>query len=92
MKRKKSSNAALPPAGELKALPELQQELAHLFPSIGALQWELRTHRERYVRGGAIFELRGRIMAHPSTFQRVMVEIASEKIAAGTGRAKGGRA
>ena len=61
---------------------ELQQLLAKQFPSAGSMEWQVRTHRAEYVRAGAIFEIAGRLMAHPPTFQRVALEIGARLVAA----------
>lgn len=71
-----------PALSELVPIRELQQQLARVFPTRGALDWELRVHRAEYVRGGAIFVVAGRLVAHPPRFERVALEIASRKVAA----------
>jgi hypothetical protein len=72
---------ATPALSELRPLRELQRELAHVFPSRGSLDWEVRAHRHEYVAAGAIFEVAGRLMAHPPTFARVALEIGARKVA-----------
>ncbi len=66
---------------DLVPVRDLQRELANVFPSQGSLDWELRTHRREYVAGGAIFEVAGRLMAHPATFAKVALSIAARKLA-----------
>ena len=66
---------------ELRTIAELQQQLAQVFPSIGSLQWELRTNRTQYVRGGALFEISGSLMAHPETFKSIALELAARRAA-----------
>lgn len=69
---------------ELITMRELQQRLAKIFPSAGSLEWQVRIHRAEYVRAGALFEIAGRLMAHPPTFERVAVEIGARTISART--------
>lgn len=64
---------------ELRSIAELQQQIANIFPSLGSLQWELRTNRTHYVRGGALFEISGSLMAHPETFKGIALELASRR-------------
>jgi len=72
---------AAPALGELRPLTELQRELAHIFPSRGSLDWEIRRNRREYVSAGAIFEIAGRLMAHPATFERTALAIGARKVA-----------
>lgn len=60
---------------ELMPLAELQIKLSHIFPSISSLEWHLRQNRSAYMEAGAIFEIAGRLLAHPTTFKRVALEI-----------------
>lgn len=66
--------------GELRSIEDLQKDLAHIFPSRGSLDWELRTNRREYLKARALFEISGRLMAHPGTFKRVALEIASRRV------------
>ena len=66
--------------GELRTIADLQQELNHIFPSVHSLTWELRTNRDRYVRGRALFEICGRLMADPEQFKRIAVQIAARRM------------
>ena len=66
---------------ELVPVKNLQRNLPNVFPTRGALDWELRVHRAEYVRGGAIFEVAGRLVAHPPTFEKVALAIARRKVA-----------
>jgi hypothetical protein len=64
----------------------LQRELAHIFPSQGSLDWEVRVNRREYVAAGAIFEVAGRLLAHPPTFARTALGIGARKVAARTAK------
>jgi len=79
-KPSKTEPASAPALAELITMRELQQQLANIFPSAGSLEWEVRRNRSEYVRAGAIFEIAGRLMAHPPTFQRVALEIGARKV------------
>ena len=81
MQTKRNAKSQAPALSELRPLDELQRELAHLFPSRGSIDWELRSHRQAYVAAGAIFEIAGRLMAHPDTFKRTALAIGARKIA-----------
>jgi len=70
-----------PALSELRSLRELQHELAHIFPSRGSLDWEVRANRKAYIAAGAIFEIAGRLMAHPATFERTALAIGARKVA-----------
>jgi hypothetical protein len=70
-----------PALSELRPIKDLQRELANIFPTRGSLEWELRQHRRAYIDGGAIFEIAGRLVAHPATFQRIAIEIGARKLA-----------
>ena len=74
-----------PALSELVPVKNLQRSLPNVFPTRGALDWELRVHRAEYVRAGALFEVAGRLVAHPATFERVALEIARRKAAARLG-------
>jgi hypothetical protein len=67
---------------ELVRISGLQAALKDLFPSEGSLQWEIRQYREEYVVGGALFEIAGRLLAHPTNFRRIALEIGARKLAA----------
>jgi len=76
-----------PTLSELRPIRELQRELAHIFPTPGSLDWELRAHRREYIQAGAVFEVAGRLMAHPVIFGRVALEIGARKMAVRNGLA-----
>lgn len=65
---------------ELVPIGELQRELSNIFASRGSLDWELRVHREQYIAAGAVFEIAGRLLAHPATFRRVALEIGADRL------------
>ena len=67
---------------ELVRLDELQRQLAHIFPSRGSIDWELRMNKAEYVAAGAIVEIAGRLLAHPATFKRTALAIGARKIGA----------
>jgi hypothetical protein len=67
------------PVEDLKSLPELQAELAHLFPSPAGLQWELRCHKAEYVASGAIVKIGRRWLAHPATFKATTLAIGARR-------------
>ena len=75
------TDSSSPRLGELKPIAELQAELAHVFPRQGSIDWELRMHRREYVEAGALFEIGGRLMAHPPTFEKVALAIGRRKVA-----------
>lgn len=64
---------------ELRSIDDLQQELAHLFPSRGSIDWELRINRARYIRGRALFAIGGRLLASPARFKAVALKLAAER-------------
>jgi hypothetical protein len=70
-----------PQLSELVPMRALQSELAHIFPSQGSLDWEVRQHRSEYISGGAIFEVAGRLLAHPPTFKRIALAIGQRRLA-----------
>jgi hypothetical protein len=61
---------------------ELVEELKDLFPSEGSLEWEIKQHRRDYIAGGALFEIAGRLLAHPQKFRCVALQIGARKLAA----------
>lgn len=72
-----------PPAlSELVPIRQLQRELANVFPTQGSLDWELRVNRREYVQAGAIYEVAGRLLAHPARFANTALAIGARKIAA----------
>ena len=75
-------NAVAPRLDELIPMRELQKRLAHIFPSETSLEWHLRQHRKEYIAGGGIFEIAGRLLAHPPTFGRIALEIGQRTLAA----------
>lgn len=79
----KANSKAVPDSpllSELRTMEQLQRELKHVFPSAGSLEWELRANRRAYVRAGALFEIAGRLMAHPTTFAKTALSIGKAKI------------
>jgi hypothetical protein len=69
-------------ADELVRIPALQASVGDLFPSVPSLDWEIRQHRHEYVTGGALFEIAGRLLAHPTIFRRIALEIGAKRLAA----------
>ena len=63
--------------GELHEHPRLKQ----LLPSKSSAEWAVRTHRAEYIAGGAVYEIFGRLLAHPGHFERVTLEIGSRTLA-----------
>jgi hypothetical protein len=63
----------LVPLGEL--LPKLPP---NLYGSRGSAEWAYRMHRERFIAGGAVFLIAGRLLVHPPSFARVALEIGAE--------------
>lgn len=72
-----------PSLGELVPLSKLRGdiEIARIFPGEGSLAWEVRQHRTEYVAGGALFELAGRLLAHPPTFKKIALTIGARRLA-----------
>lgn len=60
---------------ELVALGDLQARLSHIFPTRASLDWHLRMHRAAHVEAGAIFDIGPGLMAHPPTFEKVVLAI-----------------
>lgn len=77
-----STSGNAPRADELVPLRALQSRLARIFPTQGSMDWEVRNHRREYIAGGALFEIGGRLLAHPPTFERIALELGSKKLAA----------
>jgi hypothetical protein len=75
-----SEQASAPALAELIPMRELQQRLARIFPSAASLEWHTRRHRTEYVQRGALFEIAGRLMAHPPTFERVALQIGARTV------------
>jgi len=66
---------------QLARISDLQSLIADLFPSRGSLDWEIRQHRSEYIAGGALFEIAGRLLAHPTTFRRIALSIGAKRLA-----------
>lgn len=73
--------AESPRLSELVTVRELQPQLAHIFRTPAALEWELRLHRAEYVEGGALFIVARRLLAHPPTFEKIALRIGARKVA-----------
>lgn len=65
---------------ELRTIKQLQEELKHIFPTAGSLDWELRRNRTEYIKAGALFEIAGRLMAHPAVFQSVALALGAKRV------------
>jgi hypothetical protein len=72
-----------PSLGELVRLKELRADpdIARIFPGEQSLVWEIRQHRAEYVIAGALFEVAGRLLAHPATFKRIALAIGARRLA-----------
>lgn len=62
-------------------LPDFQQARANIFPTLEAIRWHLRDHREAYLRGGALKSINGRLLVVPDAFDRVLGEIGNSGLA-----------
>ena len=67
---------------ELVPFRDLQRELARQFPSEASLEWHWRQHRREYVGGGAVFEIAGRLLAHPEKFKQIALRIGQRALTA----------
>ena len=74
-----------PPLSEYRAFRELQPELRNIFPSIGALEWDLRTHRVELIQAGALIEIGRRYLVHPGLYQKALRERGTRAAAARAG-------
>lgn len=77
-----SASREAPKVDELVRMDALQAIVSDLFPSKGSLEWELRQHRSDYIRGAAVYEIGGRLLAHPSRFRAIALELGSKRLAA----------
>ena len=67
---------------ELVPLRELRSMLSKLFPSDASLEWHWRQHRSEYIQGEAVFEIAGRLLAHPEKFKRIALRIGQRTLTA----------
>ena len=65
---------------ELRRIGDLQHELTNVFPSRGSIDWAIRVHRSEFVAARALFEIGGRLMAHPARFKACALEIAARTV------------
>lgn len=63
-----------PPLSEYRPFRELQPELRNVFPSIGALEWDIRMHRLELIATGALIEIKHRYLVHPGLYERALRE------------------
>lgn len=66
-----------PRIDELVTFAELHKKLQYVFEKPGALVWAYKRHRKEYFEAGAVYEIAGRLLAHPPTFEAVTLEIGS---------------
>jgi hypothetical protein len=76
-----SASRESPKVEELVRMAALQDIVSDLFPSAGSLEWELRKHRMDYIRGGALYEIAGRLLAHPARFRAIALELGARRLA-----------
>ena len=69
---------------ELVPLNDLQPKVSEIYPSRGSLEWFYRTHREELISSGAVFLIAGRLLAHPTTFAHVALQIGERAARGGT--------
>lgn len=70
-----------PRLDELVTLQELQQRLERHFPSLGSLQWYVRTHRQSLIEERAMFEVARRVLVHPVRFDAAVLKIGAQRYA-----------
>ncbi|MDA8109111.1 MAG: hypothetical protein M0015_10840 [Betaproteobacteria bacterium] len=70
-----------PALSELRTVPEAQSELTNIFPTLGALEWELKVRRREYIEAGAFFWVAGRILLHPARFAETALKIGTREAA-----------
>ncbi len=63
-----------PPLGEFRPFRELFPDLQNIFPSLGALEWDLRTHRRELIAAGALIEIGRRFLLHRGRYEQVLME------------------
>lgn len=63
-----------PPLGEYRQWSELRPELANIFPSLGALEWDLRVHRRELIAAGALIEIGRRFLLHRGLYEKNLLE------------------
>lgn len=58
----------------LCGLPEVQS----FFPSVGSARWFIDQNRKKLIDAAAVVIVAGRLMIHPESFQRTVIEIGRE--------------
>jgi hypothetical protein len=75
-KSKPAPPAALP---ELLDFEAYQSEVAHLFPSVGALEWFWKRHKAELLRSGAVVIINRRKRVHAPTMAAVILQLAQRR-------------
>jgi hypothetical protein len=60
---------------ELLTFPQYQERVAHLFPSVGALEWFFKMHRSQLLEAGAVIILNRRRLIRAPVFDRTALSI-----------------
>lgn len=81
-----------PPLSEYRPFRELQPHLGNVFPSVGALEWDLRQHRAELIRAGALLEIGRRYLVHPGLYEKALRERGARAAAARAGLCSGSAA
>lgn len=66
---------------EWQPLPEFQQARANIFPTLEAIRWHLRDHREAYALAGALKSVNGRLLVVPGRFDAVLDRLGGDGLA-----------
>ena len=68
-----------PPLAEFVDLRQLLPAVQPALPTIDAVRWFIRHHREDLVTGGALINLAGRLRVHPGNFSALAVRIGARQ-------------
>ena len=59
----------------LVTFAQYQTKVAHLFPSLGALEWFFKVNKTELLQSGAVVVLNRRRLVHPPTMSSMLLEI-----------------
>jgi hypothetical protein len=78
-----NANMLAPRINELKPLADLHTDdrLQHIFDTANKVAWCYRVNRAEFIQAGAVYEICGRLLAHPERFEQVVLAIGSRTLA-----------